>query len=52
MSFMSQESGMSLSIPQKFRQSAQELKNVHTLTGFGAVGDERGHLLYGFGAHH
>ena len=33
MSFMSQESGMSLSIPQKFRQSAQELKNVHTLTG-------------------
>ena len=33
MSFMSQEVGMSLSIPQKFRQSAQELKNVHTLTG-------------------
>ena len=33
MSFMSQEPGMSLSIPQKFRQSAQELKNVHTLTG-------------------
>ncbi len=33
MRFMSLEMGTSMSIPQKFRQSAQELKNVHTLTG-------------------
>lgn len=33
MRFMSLELGTSMSIPQKFRQSAQELKNVHTLTG-------------------
>ena len=33
MSFMSNECGGTLSISQKFRQSAQELKSVRTLTG-------------------